>query len=210
MFYEEIQINENLICDICKKVFDEPRILPCGETFCSKCIHLMAKPKGTTDTENFLLCSACSEMHPVPKTGFPLNKQIIRLINQKPKVFNRGAQAETLKTNLVQITNELNEFNQKIKSKTDIIKDYCENIKSDVDLVTESAKEYINKFNKSFIEQINKYRDNCIERMLSDNDYNEKLDKFLKDSSKFLEGWNTYLKQSEIDENKIKKPTRMQ
>lgn len=39
MFYSTGQVKELLICSVCENAFTDPRVLPCGETFCNKCIE---------------------------------------------------------------------------------------------------------------------------------------------------------------------------
>lgn len=45
MFYLDSQIKTILVCDICKDIFSDPRVLPCGRTFCNDCIAQSSNSK---------------------------------------------------------------------------------------------------------------------------------------------------------------------
>ena len=70
MFYEEQQIDEMLKCGHCKLKFDDPRMLPCGQTICNSCLEtILASVK---KENNCFKCPLCKEIH---KSGeFPVNE----------------------------------------------------------------------------------------------------------------------------------------
>ena len=63
---------EDIICDECKLILENPVTLPCSHTLCHQ--HL----------ENFndnFTCSQCNDEHQIPKNGFAINKKMINIIN---------------------------------------------------------------------------------------------------------------------------------
>ena len=65
--------NEILRCDECKESFDsydQPRILPCGETICSTCLLKIEK---RAMSKRFK-CSLCLADHYIPDNGLHLLK----------------------------------------------------------------------------------------------------------------------------------------
>jgi hypothetical protein len=52
-------VNSHMECAICHEVFKDPRILPCGHTFCCVCLqHQLDSASGTCSTRN-LECAYC-------------------------------------------------------------------------------------------------------------------------------------------------------
>ena len=80
MFYEENQVNKLFICQKCNQKYDVPRLLPCGETICSYCVEIIE-----LTNSNEIKCPMCEVNHVKPSNGFPLNKAIFNLMNEKPK-----------------------------------------------------------------------------------------------------------------------------
>ena len=75
MFCEYNKIKQVLSCKKCNQLLDEPKILPCGETICSKCQSMLQ-----IDETNHFDCIICSNKHTImPKIGLPINKMIISL-----------------------------------------------------------------------------------------------------------------------------------
>ena len=52
-------VNPLLECSICLQVFQDPRILPCGHTFCLRCVQ----------STNNQLCSLCKSEWSLPTIG---------------------------------------------------------------------------------------------------------------------------------------------
>jgi len=53
-------------CSICTEVYTDPRVLPCGHTYCLKCIEALSKDKQPGDK---LACPLCREEFTVPSNG---------------------------------------------------------------------------------------------------------------------------------------------
>ena len=61
--------NEELSCTICFHIFDEPRILNCGHSFCTKCLEKLVH-------RNQRQCPDCRSQFPDESSGahdFPQN-----------------------------------------------------------------------------------------------------------------------------------------
>ena len=44
-FYEEEEINQNFICSACNHRFEDPCLLPCGDSICFKCVDLIKEQR---------------------------------------------------------------------------------------------------------------------------------------------------------------------
>ena len=62
---DTVKINSLLECGMCLDIFDDPRNLPCGHTFCFKCI----KKSVDTDKDKQPFCALCRASWSVPDEG---------------------------------------------------------------------------------------------------------------------------------------------
>lgn len=110
MFYKKDDINEDLQCAICHLKFQDPRILPCGQTYCQKCIQELMKNNVSV---NFR-CPSCDMIHhePIPG-GFPPNKVAAKLVNKASFEISRGGTAANLKHVLQVIDTDISNLNEK-------------------------------------------------------------------------------------------------
>ena len=98
MFYEEEKINDIIKCPLCMKMFDDPRMVECGESMCNSCIMLLLNKEKTG--LNFKVWNAFHEM---PKNGFKKNHRLIKLIAIKPNEVSRSIVASDLKSELTKV-----------------------------------------------------------------------------------------------------------
>ena len=109
MFYEEKIVNKILNCQNFNQQYDEPRLLPCGKTICTNCLHKMENNL-LNKNKNELSCLMCHKMHQIPSDGFPLIEILLSLMQQKPKEVYRSEQVESLKQNLTIAKEKLDSF----------------------------------------------------------------------------------------------------
>jgi len=60
------QLDDIMDCPICTEMYTDPRVLPCGHTFCLKCIQEWSKDKQPGDQ---LACPLCRKEFAVPGSG---------------------------------------------------------------------------------------------------------------------------------------------
>ena len=60
------QLDDITECPICTEVYTDPRVLPCGHTYCIKCIEAWSKDKQPGDK---LACPLCRKEFVVPDNG---------------------------------------------------------------------------------------------------------------------------------------------
>ena len=59
------QLDNVMECSICTEVFTDPRVLPCGHTYCLKCI----KAWGDQQSGDKLACPVCMKEFTLPSSG---------------------------------------------------------------------------------------------------------------------------------------------
>jgi len=70
-------------CSICTEVYTDPRVLPCGHTFCLKCMETWSKDKQPGDD---LSCPLCRKEFAVPSNGvgdLPRNFFVVNFLQMK-------------------------------------------------------------------------------------------------------------------------------
>ena len=74
-----MSIKEELICNRCKIILEEPVSLPCGCFICND--HITQQLKKNKEIK----CISCNKIHQIPLEGFRVNKMAKKLIEQKKK-----------------------------------------------------------------------------------------------------------------------------
>ena len=70
------QLGDKPECSMCAEVYKDPRLLPCGHTFCRACIEAMRRPS----------CPLCSKRFALPNNGvddLPKNFALVEVLRSK-------------------------------------------------------------------------------------------------------------------------------
>jgi hypothetical protein len=201
MFFETNQVNDILICEQCKGRLDLPKILPCGKTICSFCAPLNL----LSTIDNKFDCLVCKNKHEVPRDGLPNNEALLKMLSIKPTRISRGKLFDSLQNSLDDIRKKNSFIEHGINNSNDLIKEYCMDLRSEVQLKTEQAIEQINELNKEIIDQIDEYEQELIEfnRTNSLDEFN----KVSKELESFYDVNNEYLKQFIVDDEILLRST---
>ncbi len=156
MFFKQDEIDSALNCPICSDTFQDPRILPCGESACHKWIQ--------TSTDHEFNCSFCHKTHkPADNHGFPPNLVIQKLLKAQPDQVYRNQKVENLNSKLAVLTSKSDELKQNLQSGTDQIVEYCIQLRNQVHLQTDVLVEKAHQLNENLISEIDDYELKCIE-----------------------------------------------
>jgi hypothetical protein len=195
MFYKEDSISKLTKCEICKEVYEDPRILPCGASACQKCIAKL---------NNEFECFSCKEKHtlPVSDKGFPVNQTVLKLLEEKPGYVYRNKNVEELKAKLAELKIQGGKLKFGYDNGIDQIREHYILLRNRVHLQTDILIEEIHQNNEKLIGEINKYEEECIESFKnkkSTTDYS----KMFNQINKFYQNTLDYLAEFEIDERQI-------
>jgi len=199
MYFEANQVNNILICQQCQGKLEGPKILPCGETICSFCVSSIQT------NLNVFNCLVCKQQHEMPKNGLPDNKVALKMLSVKPiKVF-RGEAVDLLEKKLDDILKKHKLIKYSIENSTDLVKEHCIDLRSDVQLKTEEAIQQINDLSSKIIEEIDEYEEELIELNNTNSKSLDKLNKLALELESFHDLNTEYLKQNTINEQILKK-----
>ena len=135
--------NDLCVCefDECKLYLENPVILPCGATICQNHISLT--------TKDIFSCSSCEEDHLIPKNGFPINKALM-------KIIENGCH---LKFYHKQIFDSIQQFDENLKKHESfdsygLIYNFFAKIRNKIDIHRDQSIDKINKKSDEVLAQL--------------------------------------------------------
>ena len=187
---------EQLKCRVCIKTFDkydEPKLLPCDATICSEC---------DSKINNEFKCpiQSCKKNHCRPDEGFPLNEIVMQIVLSS---HGEEDKFETLESHLNKIESYFSEIDDTVDCR---IFEFCSEVKTQIQLVTEERIEQINDMNESLIKQVDTYRNEFLQdfkklkKKCASSSFHKEIKAFLAEKRKYL---NCLKKAQKNDEKAI-------
>lgn len=196
MFYSDEQIRLLRICDICSNDLCDPKLVPCGQTFCYECI--------LKSSDNiYFKCICEKERHVIPEEGFLKNLLCERLLNQKPDSVSRGGKADQLKIKLDKMRAEINDVQSILRVSEDKIRDHCDSLRNEIDLAAETIIQDIQNQREDLIKKVDEYQIECLGNYQSNNSTKQELINSLEESKDLLMKWENLFNHHKIDELEI-------
>jgi chromosome segregation ATPase len=217
LFYKEEEIKDELKCFACQLTFDDPCILPCGDSVCFGCVFVNEKNEVNNNNrikeivENFT-CPVCQEIHTnLNPILLPRNKVLQNLLNKKAKEIYRNQSVEELKSILTEIESILPDFQSTLQQPAAKIEQYCHSLEIEVDLKVEQEIQSLRKWQEELHDKIDKFKQKALENV-SVTSENEELAKQIEqysnhvnETSEFVERTYEYLKEYRIDDQQVQK-----
>lgn len=131
----------------------------------------------------------------MPEIGLPDCKTLLRILKQKNFEKPLSEQAKSLKVQVEMIQNKL----QDIKSfdAHEYIDSHCDSLKLEVNTTAESARKYINEIEESLLQEINAYRQECLESWPSQ-PLIQSLQALSRRTDAFIQTWNNYFTRLDV------------
>lgn len=212
MFYEEDQINKITKCPICRQNFNLDLKLPiillcCNETVCKSCVDSLVLYAASMCilNDNLIRCKLCHELTNIPLKGFPVNKMVLKLIENKPKDVYRGKYIELLKSKMIQLKHDVNELKASDSTNRIKLKTHCDHIRNEIEVATESCIEHINRLSKELMNKVEIYEWNCLKYFDGDKikQTYDHMELFMKEMEQFCDKCELILKSCSLNEDEI-------
>ena len=207
LFYDKEEIDKELKCPCCSQKFVSPRLLPCGDSICLKCIQFI-KDQNSND---FLRCPVCEELHSFDTDKLPKIKLVESLLNKNANEVYRNQDVEQLKEKLTAIKLKTEKLENHLRHPHETIKEHSKSLLNEIDLATEKAHQLINEFHDSLFDQVKQYEKECLcfydESKARDNETLQEdlksVESVIYEAKVFFQQKVDYLRKFEIEDNQI-------
>lgn len=183
---------EDLIrCEICKKTYESPVILPCLNTICENHISFGLKYD----------CVFCANTHVTPEDGFPTDMKILKLIKMNNDYINinkinYGKINRNAKDSCKLLEDLLEQTQTLVGDPLYFIDSYFSRLKNEIDLKREEYVMLIETNHDHIIKEIEKFEKQC-KHEAKEKSLN--LFDLIKTSKAKLTKWNADLKIPDFD-----------
>lgn len=196
---------KNLVyCEFCKKLFEQPLVLPCSNTICAKDLFEL-NINNELSGKNSVYCYFCQKVHDVPKDGFPSNETIKTLIRLNFQDLSFGYKHQEAKQKCIKLETTIRDFENFQRDPKSVINQQFSSLRSKIDLRRENLKNLIDKTSDKLINQVNKLESDCNANVRADFQKPD-LD-FINELKEKLTEANFELDKFEYNEDKWKRLT---
>jgi len=203
MFFDFNKINNLLDCKNCEERLDEPKLLLCGNSICSRCALSIQ-----INTNKNFDCLVCKDKHEMPKNGLPINIALKELLSCEPANVSRGKAYDSLQATLKEFISKRNILKNRLDNREDFVKEHCINLRSQVKLITEDLHAHIDRFNEQIISEIDTYEESTIKYNVINNESLRRFQLFVEELDKFRLKTTNYLNELNLNDEKLKYSNR--
>ncbi|CAF0783917.1 unnamed protein product [Brachionus calyciflorus] len=165
--------SENFLnCPSCETIYEEPRILPCGETICSKCIP---------NTETEFDCVYCFAKHQSDSNFHPINKALAIAIESSINSNYLRCKYENFIKEKSSIELEYKNIISSLENPETSISDHCKLVINSIDLDCEDKIKTIQNERDTLIQKVVKYERNCLDQLKNNKEKIKTLSDKVKD-----------------------------
>jgi hypothetical protein len=203
MFYRNEAENIIITCQLCSEIYNDPRLLPCGEAACHACIQKLAGE----NRERKFNCSFCNQRHQAPgNQGFTLIRPLAKVIQTRAEKNRQKPPVNMLTWNLPKLKYMSEKLKFDLDNGIEQAKEHCIGLKSQVQLAKELMMERLQQHYDNLISEIDTYEKQCISSFKSKKSkYYCNSDKLFAEMAMFDSDCSTYLKQFKLDDRKVEK-----
>jgi len=139
----------------------------------------------------------------MPDDGLPKSKNLLTLISLQPSDVYRSQSVENLKELLNNIPEKITSLNFSINKGMDKIKEFCIDLRNEVQLTTEEFIQQMSKHRDKFIEEIDEFQKKTIQAYQPNEKSKEEFSETVKELENFHFEWSQYLKRTKISDQDI-------
>ena len=187
-----------LNCPCCNKVFDDPRILECGNSISYKCVS-----KAVNASKQTVDCPLCKQQHVLTKSGLIPNIELDKLVKNESKRI-LGVLVDELKLKLDNIQNQAKSFSNDLKMGEFEIKDFCNLIREDIMSVSDIFFKRVQEQRACLIRQVNEYESECVKQLGKIKMENKiHFERVIEEANKLSNEWTKFIELKSLNQEKI-------
>ena len=188
-----MSLKELVVCkfDGCNQVFNDPRILPCGNRTCAAHIdEMMISHEGVNSDSRMIKCQLCHKIHTVPEDsdGFLVDKNISLLLNMK-----HSGEHDTAKENFNEVKQLLAKLS-KLDAEAYAI-EFFKQVEADIQLEKEVNLEALIAHYEKLVDEVRERKARCLDNLK----INETLGRELEPINQALKEFDRKLKRDNVD-----------
>jgi hypothetical protein len=189
-------MDEYLTCNICKKCYCEPVVLPCGKNVCKAHLdHIFHKTNG-----KIFECNYCNKHHEIPESGFIINEDLMGVLDVYYKSDQKRKEANDLISKFEQNIKEIDRISENPES---FIIDYITCTRIKIKLEKDRLLTKINKISDEMLEQLENYEVECKSNLRNLNDLIEKSKASISVLEEECEKWKDDLRILKLPQDKL-------
>lgn len=214
LFYKEQDIKELLTCPACKTRFEDPIILPCGDSICLNCEILIREE---SNYYQHYRCPVCKVTHKnLIMNQLPRNKLIENMLRLKAGEVHRDKSVTELLLNLKELQLKIDLINlSDQRHPLEELKSNCDLIKNQISLQSEKVKQKIEFLCIELQRQVDTLEKECMDKIellakdkgLKKSQVMSQLkehENLIQEVKHFIENQVKDLKEFQIDDERIK------
>jgi hypothetical protein len=187
-----------LNCPCCNKIFDDPRILECGNSISYKCAS-----KAVNASKETINCPLCKQKHILTKSGLIPNIELDKLVKNESKRI-LCVLVDELKLKLDNIQTQKKSFSNDLKMGEFEIKDFCNIIREDIMSVSEIFFKRVQEQRAYLIRQVNEYESECVKQLGKIKNENKiHFERVIEEANKLSNEWTKYIELKSLNQEKI-------
>ena len=191
------EMQDLLTCELCKTQYEDPLILPCYNTVCSK--HVYIETNGSK-----FKCSFCDKEHDSLNEKYPIDTKINKLLKISSNYISKeyiyfGENNAGARDMHEKLSDLMNKAKILVDDPEYFINEHFNALRNKIDLTKEQYVKMIEDNCEKIIKQVNDLETDCKSKLLKRPEETGELKKYIKDVENQLNDYMISLKTPDFD-----------
>jgi hypothetical protein len=199
------ELSELFNCKFCQKCYENPVMLPCGDKICKSDLLQMYSRKQLNNDVNDdlpkLKCPHCEESLIVPKNGFPVDKDMKKLIEIGLNKLDFGQIFSKANESVKSLNKTIAKLERLNSNPQTFINNYYDELKAKIDEKRNFLKSEIDKNYEQIIAEISTYENECLKLVpIGQNQLDTSIEKEIEIAKIYSDNFISSLSSLVVDE----------
>lgn len=159
-------LKKMLTCSYCSNLYENPIILPCGETICRKdLVDLHMKSNDDANKFKHFTCPYCSYLHEEPVTGFHEDRNLKNIIDfhMKEITSHKCESYRAAKVNMTKLNDAYKEYNNLLQMPHLYLDKQFLKLKKEIEKNREENKSIVDRHYDGLLLKLKEFEGECLE-----------------------------------------------